>query len=486
MVDIYEPDSRRHAQGHHGHEFGDDPYRYDGQRAWIQTKRGYIMHKFKQWTASPSANLLWRSSSSFDAFLIAAAAQIGQALTLLPQTLAFMGYGWGVFFLILYAAFGSWAVFLLVWLYLEYRIRNQREARDDLQMGHILQYHEVIYGLTGRYLGNLTLVFNILALAMAGVVQLISSASNLHYLNSNVHKREWQILVGILSLLSVFMPGFSHFRFAAFIGVLTTTITAVYLAVAARTNGQEFGITHRGAGNMREFFTGATTILFAFGGHGITIEILEAMHSPEKFGFVYPLAVLYILVLSIASSTSVYWAYGDDLLEESNAFAVLPPSHWKRFAIFSMFVHQSIAFIIYMYPVFLVAEKTFRVHTRRFAYKVLARLPVVLLVWFVAMAMPFFGTIAAVFGSLLVSISVYFIPLLAFYLAYRDKEAQKVSVVKLSLHYPIWKFLFLINALIMVWIFIIGFCVGAWATMSQFIRDIHTYGFFDKCYQCRR
>ncbi|EFJ10169.1 hypothetical protein SELMODRAFT_427337 [Selaginella moellendorffii] len=67
-------------------------------------------------------------------------------------------------------------------------------------------------------------------------------------------------------------------------------------------------------------------------------EILEAMHLLENFGFVYLLAVLYILVLLIVISTPLSTGL---MVEESNTLAMLPPSHWKRFAIFSSYIHTT-------------------------------------------------------------------------------------------------------------------------------------------------
>lgn len=69
-------------------------------------------------------------------------------------------------------------------------------------------------------------------------------------------------------------------------------------------------------------------------------EILESMRRPSKFKFVYVLVCVYTLCITIPSAVAVYWAYGDVLLSRSNAFAVLPSSGWRTFAIASMVIHQ--------------------------------------------------------------------------------------------------------------------------------------------------
>ncbi|KAJ7296907.1 hypothetical protein O6H91_Y092600 [Diphasiastrum complanatum] len=453
-------------------------------RYFQQTKHGYLLGKLQEWKDSRSMRAMWHGRSMYDAFLLTAAAQVGQVILTLPSALAQMGYGWGIFFLVFYAILGCWTVYLLTWLYFENKIQNAREnrIRED---GYILQYHEVIGGVAGQYAGRFTIFFNITSLVLASIIQLIASASDLYYINSSLDKRQWMFLVGTFSLLSIFLPSFRHFRAGAVLAILTTTITAVYMTAASRTNGQILGVRHQGPKSLVKFFTGATNALFTFGGHGITIEILEAMRSPEHYKYVYPAVVFYILLLIIPSSTSVYWAYGDLLLNRSNAFAVLPHSGWRGLAIVAMVMHQTMAYIIFVFPVFLVVEKLAHVHTKQYHKRVLVRIPVVLLIWFVALAVPFFGSINSVVGAFFVSISVYLIPCLAFYWTYRDTAARRNSAVKLPLWIPNWNIIHFVNALIIIWILVVGCGFGGWASLTNFVRQVHTFGFFGKCFQCK-
>lgn len=47
-----------------------------------------------------------------------------------------------------------------------------------------------------------------------------------------------------------------------------------------------------------------------------------------------------------------------------------------------------------------------------------------------------------------------------------------------------WAGTFTINIFVVVWVFIIGFGFGGWASMLNFIHQIDTFGLFTKCYQC--
>jgi hypothetical protein len=86
-------------------------------------------------------------------------------------------------------------------------------------------------------------------------------------------------------------------------------------------------------------------------------------------------------------------------------------------------------FVLFSHPVFLVCEKAVGVHTKMFALRVLVRIPVVAVMWFFALAVPFFGPINSVMGAFLVTVSVYIIPLAAFLITYRTKSARQVTLI---------------------------------------------------------
>lgn len=64
--------------------------------------------------------------------------------------------------------------------------------------------------------------------------------------------------------------------------------------------------------------------------------------------------------------------------------------------------------------------------TKSICLRALARLPVVIPIWFLAIIFPFFGPINSAVGALLVSFTVYIIPSLAHMLTYRSASARQV------------------------------------------------------------
>lgn len=69
---------------------------------------------------------------------------------------------------------------------------------------------------------------------------------------------------------------------------------------------------------------------------------MHAMWKPEKFKSIYLVATVYVVTLTLPSAAAVYWAFGDLLLNHSNAFALLPQSPFRDMAVVLMLIHQVI------------------------------------------------------------------------------------------------------------------------------------------------
>lgn len=186
---------------------------------------------------------------------------------------------------------------------------------------------------------------------------------------------------------------------------------------------------------------------------------MHAMWKPQKFKYIYLLATLYVFTLTLPSSAAVYWAFGDELLNHSNAFSLLPKTRWRDAAVILMLIHQvklpfyplptctlqpcNANYIMFTFllgfirqfitfgfactPLYFVWEKVIGMHdTKSICLRALARLPVVIPIWFLAIIFPFFGPINSAVGALLVSFTVYIIPALAHMLTYRKASARQV------------------------------------------------------------
>ncbi|PPD86241.1 hypothetical protein GOBAR_DD16828 [Gossypium barbadense] len=238
---------------------------------------------------------------------------------------------------------------------------------------------------------------------------------NIYYINDNLDKRTWTYIFGACCATTVFIPSFHNYRIWSFLGLLMTTYTAWYLTIASLLHGQVEGVQHAGPTKLVLYFTGATNILYTFGGHAVTFI---------TFGFACT-------------------------------------------------------------PLYFVWEKAIGMHEcKSLCKRAAVRLPVVIPIWFLAIIFPFFGPINSTVGSLLVSFTVYIIPALAHIFTFRSATARENAVDQPPKYFGRWLGTFTINVFIVVWVLIVGFGFGGWASMVNFIDQIDTFGLFTKCYQC--
>ncbi|KAF2296751.1 hypothetical protein GH714_001643 [Hevea brasiliensis] len=439
-------------------------------------------------TRSKMSNLFWHGGSVYDAWFSCASNQailytyVAQVLLTLPYSFSQLGMLSGILFQLFYGLMGSWTAYLISVLYVEYRTRKEREKVDF--RNHVIQWFEVLDGLLGKHWRNAGLVFNCTFLLFGSVIQLIACASNIYYINDNLDKRTWTYIFGACCATTVFIPSFHNYRIWSFLGLMMTTYTAWYLTIASLIHGQVEGVKHSGPTTMVLYFTGATNILYTFGGHAVTVEIMHAMWKPQKFKLIYLVATLYVLTLTLPSASAVYWAFGDLLLTHSNALSLLPRTRYRDTAVILMLIHQFITFGFACTPLYFVWEKLIRVHeTKSVLKRASARLPVVIPIWFLAIIFPFFGPINSTVGSLLVSFTVYIIPALAHMITFSSASARENAVERPSFLGG-WIGQFCMNIFVVVWVFIVGFGFGGWASMLNFIHQIDTFGLFTKCYQC--
>ncbi|KAJ6322659.1 hypothetical protein OIU77_012490 [Salix suchowensis] len=455
-------------------------------------------------------SVLWHGGSVYDAWFSCSSNQVAQVLLTLPYSFSQMGMLSGIILQIFYGVLGSWTAYLISVLYVEYRSRKEKENVSF--RNHVIQWFEVLDGLLGPSWKAIGLAFNCTFLLFGSVIQLIACASNIYYIDDKLDKRTWTYIFGACCATTVFIPSFHNYRIWSFLGLGMTTYTAWYMTVASLVHGQVEGVIHSGPTKGVLYFTGATNILYTFGGHAVTVEIMHAMWKPQKFKYIYLFATLYVLTLTLPSASATYWAFGDQLLTHSNALSLLPRTPWRDAAVVLMLIHQFITFGFACTPLYFVWEKAV--------------------------------------GALLVSFTVYIIPSLAHMLTYRSASARQLSLdseidfaiiaqdeagsISLSFRYvphshfysyvsshilaisadlserlarvtglvpnhtaeghnaaekppffiPSWTAMYVLNAFIVVWVLVVGFGLGGWASMSNFIKQVDTFGLFAKCYQC--
>ncbi|XWS62658.1 hypothetical protein CRYUN_Cryun06bG0029600 [Craigia yunnanensis] len=391
------------------------------------------------------SKFFWHGGSVYDAWFSCASNQVAQVLLTLPYSFSQLGMLSGILLQLFYGLLGSWTAYLISILYVEYRTRKEREKVDF--RNHVIQWFEVLDGLLGKHWRNVGLVFNCTFLLFGSVIQLIACASNIYYINDNLDKRTWTYIFGACCATTVFIPSFHNYRTWSFLGLVMTTYTAWYLTIASLLHGQVEGVRHSGPTKLVLYFTGATNILYTFGGHAVTV---------------------------------INFVCGGDMqgdharnVQASEVQGYIPDSH------------TFITFGFACTPLYFVWEKAIGMHEcKSLCKRAAARLPVIIPIWFLAIIFPFFGPINSTVGSLLVSFTVYIIPALAYIFTFRSATARENAVERPPKYFGSWVGAYTINVFIVVWVLIVGFGFGGWASMTNFIHQIDTFGLFTKCYQC--
>ncbi|EFJ33175.1 hypothetical protein SELMODRAFT_84463 [Selaginella moellendorffii] len=422
--------------------------------------------------------------SSFDAWLTTTTAQVAQVLLTLPHTLAQMGITSGIVFQLLYGALGCWSCYITMCLYMDYvAILERHNAR---RKNHIIQWYEVLDGHLGRWWRASGLLFNCALMVSSATIQLIACANTIWYMNNSLDKRTWTFIFGALCFLTVLIPTARNYRLWVFIGIFMTTYTAWYFTIASIFfEKHDKHVQHSAPVSKIQYFTGATNNIYTFGNHALTLEIVEAMDKPRKYKITNVYAILYIFTLTLPSAVSVYWRFGDQMLNYPNALAVLSPSKFRNVAIILMLTHQFIEFSAFVVPVFAMWEKLLGIHcSQNYTLKCIARMPIVLGICFLAIMLPFFGSINSVVGAIISSIGVYILPCLAFMVIRRHKESRENAIEQPPFWIKSWVGVYCINLGLVLWVGIIGAGFGSWASMHNIMHKVEKFGLFAKCFQC--
>lgn len=203
-------------------------------------------------------SFLWHGGSAWDAWFSCASNQVAQVLLTLPYSFSQLGMLSGIILQVFYGILGSWTAYLISVLYLEYRLRKEKEKVSF--KNHVIQWFEVLDGLLGPYWKAVGLAFNCTFLLFGSVIQLIACASNIYYINDHLDKRTWTYIFGACCATTVFIPSFHNYRIWSFLGLGMTTYTAWYLTAAAIIHGQVLYVIFIIHGLCRRIFRVKTTV----------------------------------------------------------------------------------------------------------------------------------------------------------------------------------------------------------------------------------
>ncbi|RRT71937.1 hypothetical protein B296_00005867 [Ensete ventricosum] len=241
----------------------------DGKGEDEEAAHGFNMKSFlwhggsawDAWFSCASNQVLPCSISRISCFGMQNAWQVAQVLLTLPYSFSQLGMLSGIILQLFYGFMGSWTAYLISVLYVEYRTRKEKENASF--KNHVIQVFFF------RAFLSASLACDLIAMFLSSLIWWRSS--NIYYINDRLDKRTWTYIFGACCATTVFIPSFHNYRIWSFLGLGMTTYTAYYLTIAAVVHGQVEGVTHSGPTKLVLYFTGATNILYTFGGHAVTV-----------------------------------------------------------------------------------------------------------------------------------------------------------------------------------------------------------------------
>uniref|UniRef100_A0A383W752 Amino acid transporter transmembrane domain-containing protein n=1 Tax=Tetradesmus obliquus TaxID=3088 RepID=A0A383W752_TETOB len=434
--------------------------------------------------------LLWEGGRPFDAFLTIVSAQVGQVILNLPNSMAKAGLPLGTFFQLWAAVVSMYTLWLLSMLYQEFKRRAIKEGSwfndaTSERRTKVTQYHDVIGGVTGRrWLGEFARVVTIVELVGLCVAQIIAGSSNLYTLHSALPKRTWAFVMGSITGLMVLVPSMRNMRLFSLFTLFTTTFTAMFMVGASLKSGLSLQAAQQPPRGTADVFSALANTLFAFGSHCMLLEVLDSQWAPSKFTKAFAWSQVYVTgLLTWPNAAFTFMAFPALSYKFGNAFAVYPPSTLKSVAIVTMVVDQLTAFGLFVHPLCILWEKLLRVHYKPNWIRLPARIPVALFVWFIALAIPFFGVVNDLLGAFCVTFETFILPPLAFNLYYQGRPDRQAAAF-LKPRRLSWAAYFAVNWFIIVATLVAGLGFGGYASVNGFVASLHKFGFFAKCYNC--
>ncbi|GBF93363.1 auxin transporter [Raphidocelis subcapitata] len=215
------------------------------------------------------------------------------------------------------------------------------------------------------------------------------------------------------------------------------------------------------------------------------MEVVDSQWRPSRFPPTFGAAIGYVTAaLTLPSAVFTFLAFPQQATQFGNAFAIFPPSAAKNAGIILMVAHQIVAFALFALPVCVMWEKLVGTHSKPKPLRLLSRIPVGLLIWFIALAIPFFGVINDVLGAFCVTFETYVIPATAWCLYYRKKENRDAAVLQPPRWLGGWTGAFVLNAAVILIFLVAGLGAGGYSSIVALVEAVGTFGLFAKCYNC--
>ncbi|RZC66868.1 hypothetical protein C5167_010558 [Papaver somniferum] len=352
---------------------------------------------------------------------------IGIQALVLPVALTILGWNWGIISL---TAIFFWQLYTL-WL-----LVHLHESVDGTRYSRYLELFTAAFGEKAtKYLGTAPIMYlsagTCVALIIIGgsTMKLIheticgGTCSNPKPLTS----AEWYLVFTCIAVMFSQLPNLNSIAGVSLVGAVTAVGYCTIMWAVSIAKGRVPGVTyvHLTNSDFSSVFGALNAIgiiVFAFRGHNLLLEIQGTMPSSEKYPSKVPMwrgvKIAYLMVASCLFPLAIggYWAYGHMIPKNGGMLSALFAFHSKDtskaiLVITGLFIviNAVCSFQIYGMPTFDDMEQKY---TKKFnkampwKIRVFSRLFFGFLNYFIAVALPFLGSLAGLIGGLALPVTL--------------------------------------------------------------------------------
>ncbi|XP_073028926.1 lysine histidine transporter-like 8 [Primulina eburnea] len=369
-----------------------------------------------------------RNGNAFYAAFHTLCAGIGIQALVLPVAFTILGWSWGIISLTVAFAWQLYTFWVLTNLH--------ESAENGIRYSRFLQLFNATFG---EKLGKIFALFPILYLSGGTCVALIvvgGSTSKLFYqivcgghdcAAKPLTTVEWYVVFTSAAVLLSQLPNLNSIAGVSLLGAVTAIGYCTMMWLVSVTKGRLKGVSYdhvKPSTNTESFFeilNAFGIVAFAFRGHNVTLEIQATMPSSEKKPSRVPMwrgvqAAYFIVALCLYPlAIGGYWAYGDKIPANGGMLSAIYAFHGRDtsqtiLGLISIFIiiNALSSFQIYGMPMFDDMESKYTNFMKKpcpWWLRAVFRVMFGYGCFFVAVAIPFLGSLAGLIGGIAVPVT---------------------------------------------------------------------------------
>jgi amino acid permease len=379
-----------------------------------------------------------RTANWLDVAYHSVTAMVGAGVLGLPAVFGHLGWPGGIIMLV-FSFWVSWYTYkLLVFMHEVPDLDQKPEPGNNMGgVRRLDRYDELSDYVFGAPRGKrLLLPFQLAVLIGIAITYTVVGGDSLyafsHNINPSVDVPRWAfyIMFGGLQLLLSLLPSFNELSLVSLLGALMS-VSYCTIAVAmcgtvrpapGTVNYDPANVPRTGIERAMGIFNALTSILFAYGGHNVALEIqatlpVDKKHPDTIARMMKGVNVTFIVtgLAYFAVSIMGFWAFGTSVADNVLLTFARGPNSWVvAMADMMVVVHVGAAYQVYTQPVFQLVENSIKRRTGRPRVSpplaIIIRLIYVVVVTVVGIVIPFFGSLMGLVGAIAITPTTFLLP----------------------------------------------------------------------------